>query len=117
MAEVRLFVALGHNRTDFQWDLPGNRPLILRHLAWCLEQEERGWLIGAGPLGLGDPDGTVLADGLTIFATTSRAELDRVLDTDPLVRADVRHYAVTSWLLNQAVARDCAGDALRYRAG
>ncbi len=81
----RLYVALGHNRGDFQWDAPANRTLIARHLLWCLEQRERGWLL----------PGQVPPDNLTIFATTSRAELERGLDLDPLVVAGVRRYAIT----------------------
>lgn len=37
----------------------------------------------------------VPADNLTIFATTSRAELDQALELDPLVVAGVRRYAVS----------------------
>ena len=81
----RLYVVLGHNRGDFQWDAPANRGLVDRHLMWCLDQRERGWLL----------PGRVPEDNLTIFATTSRAELDRLLDLDPLVVAGVRRYAVS----------------------
>lgn len=81
----RLHVALGHNRGDFQWDDPANHVLIGRHLLWCLDQRERGWLL----------PGQVPADNLTIFASTSRAELERALDLDPLVVAGVRKYAVS----------------------
>jgi hypothetical protein len=81
----RLYVALGHNRGDFQWDAPANRALVDRHLMWCLDQRERGWLL----------PGQVPADNLTIFATTSRAELERTLDTDPLVEAGYRRYAIS----------------------
>jgi hypothetical protein len=81
----RLYVALGHNRGDFRWDDPANRVLIGEHLLWCLDQRERGWVL----------PGRVPADNLTIFATTSRAELERALDLDPLVVAGVRRYAVS----------------------
>ncbi|WP_459709939.1 YciI family protein [Actinophytocola sp. KF-1] len=81
----RLYVALGHNRGDFQWDAPANHTLIGRHLLWCLDQRERGWLLPS----------RVPADNLTIFATTSREELERALDLDPLVVAGVRRYAIT----------------------
>lgn len=81
----RLYVALGHNRGDFQWDAPANRGLVGQHLLWCLDQRERGWLL----------PGQVPGDNLTIFATTSRAELERELDLDPLVVAGVRRYAVS----------------------
>lgn len=81
----RLYVALGHNRGDFQWDAPANRTLVARHLLWCLDQRERGWLLPS----------QVPADNLTIFATTSRADLERGLDLDPLVVAGVRRYAIT----------------------
>jgi hypothetical protein len=81
----RLYVALGHNRGDFRWDAPGHRDLVDQHLMWCLDQRERGWLL----------PGQVPADNLTIFATTSRGELERVLELDPLVMAGVRRYAVT----------------------
>lgn len=93
---MRLFVALGHNRGDFQWDAPANQALILRHVSWCLDQERRGWQLGS-----------FLADGLTIFATTSRAELDEALETDPLVTAGVRRYAVSTCVLD--AIRDPAG--------
>ena len=86
---MRLFVALGHNRGDFRWEAPGNRPLVDRHLMWCLDQRKRGWLMRTRV------DGTVPPDNLTIFATTSRGELDQVLAADPLVVAGVRHYAVS----------------------
>jgi hypothetical protein len=81
----RLYVALGHNRGDFQPDAPANRLLLDQHLMWCLDQRERGWLL----------PGRVPIDNLTIFATSSRAELARVLELDPLVAAGVRHYAVS----------------------
>lgn len=81
----RLYVALGHNRGDFQWEDPTNRVLIGRHLLWCLDQRERGWLL----------PGQVPADNLTIFASSSRAELERELDLDPLVVAGVRRYAIS----------------------
>jgi hypothetical protein len=81
----RLYVVLGHNRGDFQWDAPANRGLVDRHLMWCLDQRERGWMLPS----------RVPVDNLTIFATTSRAELARVLDEDPLVVAGVRRYAVS----------------------
>lgn len=81
----RLYVALGHNRGDFRWDAPANRVLVGEHLLWCLDQRERGWLL----------PGRVPADNLTIFATASRAELERALDLDPLVVAGVRRYAVS----------------------
>lgn len=78
-------MALGHNRGDFQWAAPANRGLVDQHLMWCLDQRERGWVL----------PGKVPEDNLTIFASTSRAELDRVLDLDPLVVAGVRRYAVS----------------------
>lgn len=81
----RLYVALGHNRGDFRWDAPINRDLVDQHLMWCLDQRERGWSL----------PGRVPSDNLTIFATTSRGELDRMLELDPLVMAGVRHYAVS----------------------
>ncbi len=81
----RLYVALGHNRGDFQWAAPANRALVDQHLMWCLDQRERGWLL----------PGRVPEDNLTIFATTSRTELERVLELDPLVLAGVRRYAVS----------------------
>ncbi|MFC4852141.1 hypothetical protein [Actinophytocola glycyrrhizae] len=81
----RLYVALGHNRGDFRWDAPANHVLIGEHLLWCLDQRKRGWLLPC----------RVPADNLTIFATASRAELERVLDLDPLVVAGVRRYAVS----------------------
>jgi hypothetical protein len=76
---------LGHNRGDFRWDAPANRVLIGEHLLWCVDQRERGWLL----------PGRVPEDNLTIFATTSRAELERALELDPLVVAGVRRYAVS----------------------
>jgi hypothetical protein len=81
----RLYVALGHNRGDFRWDAPEHRHLVDQHVLWCLDQRERGWLLPV----------RVPADNLTIFATTSRDELERVLDLDPLVVAGVRRYAVS----------------------
>lgn len=78
-------MALGHNRGDFHPDAPGNRHLVDQHFLWCLDQQERGWLL----------PGRVPVDNLTIFATASRAELARVLELDPLVAAGVRHYAVS----------------------
>jgi hypothetical protein len=84
-AGARLYVALGHNRGDFRWDAPEHRTLVDEHLMWCLDQRERGWLLPS----------RVPADNLTIFATTSRAELSRVLDLDPLVAAGIRHYAIS----------------------
>jgi hypothetical protein len=81
----RLYVALGHNRGDFQPEAPANRVLVDQHLMWCLDQRQRGWLL----------PGRVPIDNLTIFATSSRAELARVLGLDPLVAAGVRHYAIT----------------------
>lgn len=78
-------MALGHNRGDFHWDAPANGGLVDQHLMWCLDQRERGWLLPV----------RVPADNLTIFASTSRAELDRALDLDPLVVAGVRRYAVS----------------------
>lgn len=78
-------MALGHNRGDFSPDEPDNRDLVDQHLLWCLDQRERGWLL----------PGRVPVDNLTIFATTSRAELARVLELDPLVAAGVRHYAIS----------------------
>ncbi|MCA1655827.1 MAG: hypothetical protein LC635_05185 [Pseudonocardiaceae bacterium] len=87
-ADVRLYVALGHNRGDFRCHASEHRALVDQHLMWCLDQRERGWLLSGGA-------GTVPADNLTIFATTSRAELARVLDLDPLVAAGVRHYAIS----------------------
>ncbi|MGB3441414.1 MAG: hypothetical protein WBA97_21905 [Actinophytocola sp.] len=76
---------MGHNRGDFRWDAPANRGLIDEHLLWCLDQRERGWVL----------PGRVPEDNLTIFAATSRAELERALDLDPLVVAGVRRYAVS----------------------
>ena len=84
-----MFVALGHNRGDFRCDASANRTLVDEHLMWCLDQRERGWLVRVRP------DGTIPVDNLTIFATTSRDELDQVLAADPLVAAGVRHYAVS----------------------
>jgi hypothetical protein len=84
-ADVRLHVALGHNRGDFRWDAPEHRALVDEHLMWCLDQRERGWLLPS----------RVPVDNLTIFATTSRAELARVLRGDPLVAAGLRHYAIS----------------------
>jgi hypothetical protein len=81
----RLYVALGHNRGDFCPDAAANRDLVDQHLLWCLDQRERGWLL----------PGHIPVDNLTIFATTSRVELDRALDLDPLVAAGVRHYAIS----------------------
>jgi hypothetical protein len=81
----RLYVALGHNRGDFRPGAPANRDLVDQHLLWCLDQQERGWLM----------PGRVPMDNLTIFATASRAELARALELDPLVLAGVRHYAIT----------------------
>lgn len=59
--------------------------MVDQHLMWCLDQRERGWLLPS----------RVPEDNLTIFATTSRAELSRLLDLDPLVAAGVRHYAIS----------------------
>lgn len=81
----RLYVALGHNRGDFHPDAPANRALVDQHLLWCVDQRQRGWLL----------PGQVPIDNLTIFATTSRAELERALDADPLVTAGIRRYAVS----------------------
>lgn len=78
-------MALGHNRGDFCPEAPVNRDLVDQHLLWCFDQRERGWLL----------PGEVPFDNLTIFATTSRVELERVLELDPLVAAGVRHYAIT----------------------
>jgi uncharacterized protein YciI len=103
-AEVPLFVALGRNRPAFRWDEPEHRPLILRHVTWCQDQEAAGRLIGAGPLAPA-PGG---ADALMIVAAPTRESLDRLLAADPLVVAGVRRYEVTGWLLNQGTARHCA---------
>lgn len=84
-----MFVALGHNRGDFRCAAPANRVLVDQHLMWCLDLRERGWLVRARP------DGTIPVDNLTIFATTSRAELEQALAEDPLVVTGVRHYAVS----------------------
>jgi hypothetical protein len=97
----RLYVALGHNRGDFRPDAPGNRDLVDQHLLWCLDQRERGWLMPC----------RVPVDNLTIFATTSRAELARVLDRDPLVAAGVRHYAITTCHAAEPAA-NLSGDLL-----
>jgi hypothetical protein len=78
-------VALGHNRGDFRPDAPANRDLVDQHLLWCLVQRERGWMLPS----------RVPIDNLTIFATTSRTELARALELDPLVAAGIRHYAIT----------------------
>lgn len=92
-------MALGHNRGDFQPYAPANRDLVDQHLLWCLEQQERGWLL----------PGRVPIDNLTLFATTSRAELARVLGLDPFVAAGVRHYAISNCHIAEPAA-DLLGD-------
>lgn len=87
-------MALGHNRGDFRPDAPANRDLVDQHLLWCLVQRERGWLL----------PGRVPVDNLTIFATTSRAELARALELDPLVAAGVRRYAISGCQASEPAA-------------
>jgi|SRR5581483_1743041 len=89
------------------------KELLRRHLQWQYDLEERGILLGAGPLDPGHErpraDRPILdAFGVSIVAAPSREEAERIAATEPFRQAGWREHLVVSWSLNEGLAASLA---------
>jgi uncharacterized protein YciI len=89
------------------------KELLREHLQWQFDLEERGMLLGAGPLDVGYEravtDRPILdAWGVSIVAAPSREAAERIASTEPFRVAGWRENIVASWALNEGSAAELA---------
>ena len=98
------------------------REILTRHLQWQFDLEERGVLLGGGPLDVGyeraPTDRPILdAWGVSIIAAASREEAERVAATEPFRQAGWREHLVVSWTLNEGLATSLARQLVENAGG
>jgi uncharacterized protein len=108
MANVQLFIILMRPTELHVVNSDEGKELLREHLQWQFDLEERGLLLGAGPLDFqykrptGD-EKLVDAIGISIIAATSREEAERIAATEPFRMHGWRETQVVSWHLNEGV--------------
>jgi uncharacterized protein len=70
------------------------------HLAFQVDLEKRGIMVGAGPFWT-DDEKEWRGEGMVIIRATSLAEARAIADTDPMHKSGARSYRVRPWLLNE----------------
>jgi uncharacterized protein YciI len=84
------------------------KELLREHLQWQFDLEEKGVLLGGGPLDFRyerpPTEGPhVDAMGISIIAARSRQEAEQIAATEPMRRKGWRLNEVVSWNLNEGV--------------
>jgi len=70
------------------------------HLAFQVDLETRGIMVGAGPFWT-DDEKQWGGEGMVIIRANSLAEARAIADTDPMHKSGARSYKVRPWLLNE----------------
>jgi len=70
------------------------------HLAFQVDLEKRGIMVGAGPFWT-DDEKEWHGEGMVIIRAKSLAEARAIADSDPMHKSGARSYKVRPWLLNE----------------
>jgi uncharacterized protein YciI len=100
--EIRLFIVSLDNAPGRELDMgsEAGREMLRQHFLYWWELEERGVLIGAGPVNPGAPE----QFGMAVFAAPSRAEAEALAFAEPMHKAGWRVNTVREWQLNEGAA-------------
>lgn len=73
---------------------------IEAHLAFQIDLEKRGIMVGAGPFWT-DDEKSWAGEGMVIIRAKSLAEARSIADSDPMHKSGARSYKVRPWLMNE----------------
>jgi hypothetical protein len=99
-AELPLFLLRMQNTDRFRgFSEDEGKNLFREHLLYWWELEDRGNLLGAGPVNFGTP----LQEGLAILIAPSHAVAMTLAEGEPFHRAGWRTNSVQAWQLNEGL--------------
>jgi hypothetical protein len=119
LAGLELYAIFMRPTEKYDTESPEGRELMRRHLLFQLEMEDKGILLGAGPLdGAGrastlaayrevaPDDGRRLVDasGMYIIAASSREQAEQIARSEPFEAAGWRTHTLCTWQLNEGTA-------------
>src|SRR5262245_2640371 len=109
IANVRLFMMFMRPTPLHDLESEEGKQLLREHLQWQFDLEDRGILLGAGPIDHGHEPAPlhnplISAFGLSILVAATREEAERIAATEPFSLRGWRETQVVSWHLNEGVA-------------
>lgn len=113
-ANVQLFIIFMRPTALHDLETEEGKALLTEHLQWQFSMEERGILLGAGPLDWlyetsARPERPQTdAFGISIVAASSREKAEEIAATEPFTRVGWREIQVVSWHLNEGVGAPLA---------
>jgi uncharacterized protein len=94
MVKKRLWVVLSTAKVPSA----AMEPHAAEHLKYMAGIEEKGQLWASGPFIV---PGVTVGDGLTIFNVPDKADVDRLMEDEPLTKLGMRTYEVRKWELRE----------------
>lgn len=116
MGRLPLYAVFMRPRAGYDLSSPQADALLLEHLSWVLDLQDKGRLVAGGPLDYGKPprsgDLIINAAGMFILAAASEEEVAALLADEPFTRAGWRTSTICTWLLNEGIVIDAARPAV-----
>jgi uncharacterized protein YciI len=94
MLRKTLFVALNHVAAAAS----EIAPFVADHLIYMNKLEADGLLWASGPF---IEEGVLVGDGLTIFATSTIEQAERLMREEPLIKRGLRTFELRKWELRE----------------
>lgn len=114
----QLFLMLMQPTVQYDTTTEQGQELMRQHLQWQFNLEDRGVLLGAGPLNdggsissrgqyeqqVGSSGRMLTATGMSVLAVNSEEEAEAIARTEPFEVAGWRRHELVRWTMNEGAA-------------